>query len=159
MGVFDHLLDVAFEFGLLRFAKGHRLGRNHMHQRSPLNARENRRVELFRQSLIIGQDHPAAWSAQRFMCRRCGHMTMRKRRRIFPRRNQPRKMGHIAQNIGPHFIRDRPDCRKINNARNGRAARDDQLGFMFTGKAADLVIIDQIVLLAHAVLDGFKPFA
>jgi len=52
--VFNHLLDIGFEFGAQGFAKGHGFGCDHVHQGSPLNSREDRAVKFFGQGFIIG---------------------------------------------------------------------------------------------------------
>jgi hypothetical protein len=60
-GVVDDLLLVSLEARLQRFLEAHRLGRDHMHQRPALPAREHRRVEfLFEVRVALGQDQAAA---------------------------------------------------------------------------------------------------
>ena len=46
LGVLDHVLGVDLEVRTQRFGERHRLGRDHMHQRAALQAREDRRVHL-----------------------------------------------------------------------------------------------------------------
>src|SRR5205085_1019767 len=78
----DDILGVELERGLQRLAEGHRLGGDHMHQRTALHAGEDRRVDLLGEFLVIGEDHAAARTAQRLV-RRGGHdMRMRERRRM-----------------------------------------------------------------------------
>ena len=44
-------------------------------------------------------------------------------------------------------------------ARIGRAAGDDQLGPVLLGQPLDLIEVDQMIVLADAVLDRVEPFA
>ena len=48
---------------------------------------------------------------------------------------------------------------EIEMARIGRPAGDDQLGPMLLGQPLDLVEIDQMIVLAHTILDRVEPFA
>jgi hypothetical protein len=118
LGVGDHLLLIGAEFGPQRLAEGDRLGRDHMHQGPALDAGKDRRVELLRQRLVIGQDHPAARAAQRLVGGRGGHIDMREGRGVDARRDQPRIMGDIGQEPGADGIRDlaepaKSSCRGI----------------------------------------------
>ena len=68
-------------------------------------------------------------------------------------------MRNVGQNIGANLVRDFADLCKINGARDGGTASDDQFWFMFLGQGAHLVIVDQVVLLTYAILDCVEPFA
>ena len=59
VGVLHHLLLIDLELGRQRLAECHRLGRDHVHQRTALQAREDRRIDLL---FIVGrhQDDAAA---------------------------------------------------------------------------------------------------
>src|SRR3546814_20955578 len=64
-------LRIIRERRVQRFAEGHRLGRDHMFQRTTLDAGEDRRIELLGQHHVLGQDQTAAPPAQRlvrFLC-------------------------------------------------------------------------------------------
>ena len=69
------------------------------------------------------------------------------------------EMGHVDQQVGAHAVGDLAHFREVEDARNGRAARDQHLGLVFGGKGRDLVVIDLKILLAHAVLDRVEPLA
>ena len=159
LGVLDDLLDVGLELGLERFTKGHGLGRDHMHQRAPLNTREDGRVELFRQRFVVGQDHAAARTAQGFMCGGCRHMRMGEGGRVFARSDQTGKMGHVHLQVGTDHIGNLAHPLEVDLARNGGTTGDDQLGLVLFRERFDLVIVKLVVLFAHAVLDGIEPFA
>ena len=69
------------------------------------------------------------------------------------------KMRHIDQQIGANLISNRPEFGEINLARHSRTTCNDHFGFVLAGEGCDLIIIDQVVLLAHAILHWVKPFA
>ena len=64
--VVEHLLLVVLEFARLRFLEAHRLRRDHVHQRTALQTREDRRVDHFL-VLRVREDQPAARTAQRLV--------------------------------------------------------------------------------------------
>ena len=157
--VLDHLCLIGLEFRAQRLAKGHGLARDHMHQRATLNTGEDGGIEFLRQILVIGQDHAAARAAQGFVGGRCGDMGMREGRGVEARRHQTREMRHIDQQIGTDAIGNLAHFREIDDAGDGGPTGDDHLGLVFGSKARDLVIVQQVVLTAHAILDGVEPFA
>jgi hypothetical protein len=67
LGVLHDLGGVVLELRLQRFTEGHGLGGDHMHQRAALEAREDGRVELLGQVLVVGEDHAATRTAQRLV--------------------------------------------------------------------------------------------
>ncbi len=73
-------------------------------------------------------------------------------------RNQPREMGHIDHEIGPHAVGNVPEAFEINLTRIGRAPRDDQFGLMFLRQTFHLIEIDQVVVFTHVILNGIEPF-
>ncbi len=48
---------------------------------------------------------------------------------------------------------------EVEMARVGRAAGDDQLGPVLLRESLDLVEVDEVVVLADAILDRVEPFA
>ena len=54
---------------------------------------------------------------------------------------------------------DGAEAGKVDHPRDGRATGDDHLGLVFLGQRLDLVIVDQVVLPTHAVLDRVEPLA
>ena len=60
-------LRIGLELGPQRLAERHRLGGDDVHQRAALQAREDRRVDLLGDRLVVGQDHAAARAAQRLV--------------------------------------------------------------------------------------------
>ena len=158
-GVGDHRFRIGLEAGLQRFAERDRLGRDDVHQRPALQAREHRRIDLLGDRLVIGQHHAAARAAQGLVGGGGDDMGVAERGRMLARRDQPGKMGHVDEQIGSDLVADRAEAREIEEARIGRAAGDDQLGPMLPGEALDLVEIDQMVVAADAILDGVEPFS
>src|SRR5580704_18996626 len=82
LGVVGDLPRVKLELGPERLAEGDRLGRDHMHQRATLEARKYRRIDLFGDRLIVGENEPAARPAKSLVGRRGDDMGMRERRRM-----------------------------------------------------------------------------
>jgi len=80
LGIVRDLPCIDLEFGLERFTKSDSLGRDHMHQGATLKAREDRRVDLLGDRLVIGENQAAARAAQGFVGCRRHHMGMRERR-------------------------------------------------------------------------------
>ena len=64
IGIVDHLLCIGLEFRSQRFAEGHGLGGDDMHQRPALQAGEDRRVDLLGDFFVVAQDEAATRSAQ-----------------------------------------------------------------------------------------------
>ncbi len=88
-----------------------------------------------------------------------GDMGVRERAGVEARRHQAREMGHVDQQISAHAVGNRAHPGKVDHPRDGAAACDDHLGFVFAGQGLDLVVIQRQVLLAHAVLHGVEPLA
>ena len=80
--IVDDVLRVDLEIGAKGFAEGHGLGGDDVHQRTALEARKHRRVDLLRHVLVVGEDQAAARTAERLVGRRGHDMGMRKRRRV-----------------------------------------------------------------------------
>src|SRR5699024_6102982 len=66
--------------------------------------------------------------------------------------------GHEAGDVGgveheerPDFVGDLPERLRIDQARVGRGAGDDDLRSMFTGEVADLVVVDALIGRGDAV--------
>ena len=130
-----------------------------MHQRSALHSGEYRRIEFFRQFLVIGEDGAAARPAQRFV-RRCGHdMRMRQRARMRAAGNEAGKMRHVHHQIGTDFVGNVAEAAKVDDARIGRATGDDHLRMMLFGEPLNLIHVDEVIVAAHAVRHHLEPAA
>ena len=130
-----------------------------MHERATLNARENRRIKFFAQRLVIGQNQTAAGPAQGFM-RCCGdRMSIWQRTGMRTAGNKAGNMCHIDQQIGTHTVSNFAETGKIDDARIGRTARNDEFRLMLFCQSLNLVKINAMVIAAHTILHGIKPFA
>ena len=158
-GIGDDLRGIGLEFRLQCIAEGHSLGRDHMDQRAALQTREHRRVELFGERFVIGQDDPRTRPAQALVRGRGDDMGVREGRGVRAARNKAGKVRYIGEQIGAHFIGDFAEPGKVPVARVGSAAADDQLGLMLTGQGSDRVHVDLLVLGAHAIGDRLEPLA
>ena len=148
LGVFDDVLRVKLEVGPQRLAERHRLGGDDMHQRAALQAREDRRIDLLRQLLVVGEDEAAARAAQRLMRGRGHDMGMRERAGMHAARDEAGEMRHVDHEIGADLVGDLAEAREIDDARIGRAAGDDQLRPMLFGELRHLVHVDAVVVAA-----------
>ncbi len=156
--VIDHQLRVSLKLRLQGFAEGNSFGRNHMHQRAALKTGEHCRIDLFAQVGIGRKDHTAARAAQGFMGRRRHDMGVRHRVRVGTACNQTGEMGHIDHQVRADLIGNRPHPGKIDHARVGRAATDDNLRLMGDRQLFHFIVIDQLVLLTHLIANRLEPF-
>jgi hypothetical protein len=86
-------------------------------------------------------------------------MGMREGAGVQARGHQTGEMRHVDQEVSPHGIGDFPHLRKVDDARDGRAAGDDHLRLVLGRQGLDLVVIQPQVLLAHAILHRMEPLA
>ena len=154
-----NLFLVVFELGAQRLAESDSLGCDHVHQGAALNAREDGRVDLFRDIFVVGQDHATTRTAQGFVGGGGGHVGIGERAGVFTRSNQTGKVGHVDHQVGTNAVGDFAHLGEIHLTRDGRTTCDDQLGLVFGSQSLNLIIVDQAVLLAHAILNGVEPFA
>ena len=78
---------------------------------------------------------------------------------VLTRGNEARKVGHVHVQICANAIGDLAHAGKVDLAWNGRTARDDHFWLMLGRKGLHLIIVQQVVLFAHAVLNCVEPFA
>ena len=129
-------LRIGLELRPQRLAEGHRLGGDDMHQRAALQAREDRRVDLLGDVLVVGEDHAAARAAQRLVRGRGDDMGMRERRGMRAAGDQAGEMRHVDHQIGADLVGDLAEAREVPDARIGGAAGDDQLRLVLARRAA-----------------------
>ena len=157
--VLDHVVDIRLELGAQGLAKGHRLTRNHMHERTALRAGEHRLVNGAGKLVVVGEDKAAARAAQGLVARRGDDIGMRKGRRMRARRDQAGDMRHIYHEAGTHTMRDGCDALKIDSARVGGGASHDQRRVLGLGQSLELVIVDGLSLERQAVGNEVIQFA
>ena len=126
LGVLDHVLGVDLEVRPQRFGERHRLGRDHMHQGTALQAREDRRIQFLGERFVVAQDQAAARAAQRFVRGGGGDMGMRHRRSMDAAGDEAGEMRHVHQEIGADAVGDLAKTLEVPGTRIGRAAGDDQ---------------------------------
>jgi hypothetical protein len=132
---------------------------DHVHQGPALQAGEDRRIDLLGQFLVIGQDQPAAWAAQRLVGRRRHDVSVRERVGILARHDQAGIVGHVAHQQRADFVGDLAELLEIDLPRISRAAGDDHLRLLGAGDLGGLVIVDQVILDADAIGHGAEPLA
>ena len=150
--IFPHLLLVGFKFGGQRLAKAERLCRDDVHQRAALHTREYSAVDLGAQSLLA-ENQPAAGPAQRLV--RCGrdHIRIGDRAGMLAGGNQASDVRHINHEIRAYLLRNPGNPPKIDQARIGGGAGDNQLGPMLLCKRLQRLIVDGLRFALHAIGD------
>src|SRR5262249_23458270 len=126
---------------------------------SALKAGENCGIYLLRKFGIVGQDESAAGTAKGLVGRGCRDMGMRKRTWVNAARDEPSKMGHVHEQICADLIGDFPEALKVDDTGIGRSAGNDETRFVLSGEPRYLLIINNTVLTANAIMNGIKPFA
>ena len=159
LGVLDHVPGIDLEVRPQRFGERHRLGRDHMHQGTALQAREDRRVQLLGERFVVAEDQAAARPAQRFVRRGRGDVGVRHRRGMHATGDQTGEMRHVDQEIRADAVGDLAKALEIPGPRIGRAAGDDQLRLDLLGLPGHRVHVDELVLAPHRVVRGLEPFA
>ena len=149
----DHLLLIVHELRLHRFEEADGLGRDHVHQRAALHAREDTflsiaapyfsrariRPERGPRSVLCVVEVTISAYSHGFGCR--------------PAATRPEKCAMSTSRNRADGIGNLAEAREIDDARIGAAARDDHLRLVFFGQARHVVVIDALVFLAHAVGD------
>ena len=148
----DDLLLVGDERRLRRFLEAHRFGCDDVHQRTALHAGEHGAIEILC-VLLAAQHQTAPRSPQRLVGRRRDEVGVRDRAGMDAGRDEARDVGHVGEDRRADAIRRLPDACEIDDARIRAGADDDHLRTVFVGEAIDLVVVDPLVRLAHAVRD------
>ena len=66
-------------------------------------------------------------------------------------RDQTGDVRHVGEHRGADAIGGRANAREVDDARIGARADDDHLRPVLVGQAIELVVVDPLVVLAHAV--------
>ena len=152
-GVGDDLLLIVVELRLQRFLEAHRLGRDDVHQRPALDAGEHRAIEVLRRT-----------ARGRAPCRRAGRAAScaswsSRSRSAAPgsdarRRRRGRRCAPCRSSTSaPTSLADRADPREVDDARIGARADHDHLRLVLVREPLELLVVDPLVVLAHAVGD------
>ena len=124
-----------------------------------MNAGEDRGVKLLSECFVIRDNHTTTWTAKGLVrCSRC-NMGVWEGRRMLARCNETGKVRHVDVQVSANHIRNLTHTFKIDLARDCRTACNNHLWLMLFRERFDLIIVQQVVLLAHAILDCVEPFA
>ena len=96
-----------------------------MHERSPLDTRENHRVDQFAM-LLVGEDQPSPRPSQCLMGRARDEMGDADRARVETGRNGACNVRHIDEEVGACLIGYLPEFPEIYNPRVRARACNDQ---------------------------------
>ena len=114
----------------------HGLGGDDVHQRAALLAGEDRAVDLLRELLVVGQDHPAARAAERLVDRGRGHVRVLDRVRVLAGGDQAGEVRHVDHQLRVDRVGDLAEGGEVELPRVGRPAGDDHLRPVLVRRAA-----------------------
>ena len=137
---------------LHRFLEAHRLGRDDVHQRPALDAREHRAIEILL-VLRAAQDHAAARAAQRLVRGGGDEVGVRHRARVHVRGDQTGDVRHVGDDRRADRLADGADPLELDDARVGARADHDHLRLVLVRQPLELLVVDPLVVFAHAVGD------
>ena len=101
--------------------------------------------------LLAAQDHAAARPAQRLVRRRRDEVGVRHRARMDAGRDQAGDVRHVGDHGAPTRSADLADALEVDDARIGAGADHDHLRLVLVRQPLELVVVDPLVVLAHAV--------
>src|SRR5262249_45861976 len=151
-GVLHDLLLVLAPRGRGGLVKRDRLAGDDVHQRPALHAGHDGLVERLR---VLGpaQDHPAARPTKRLVRRGRNEVGDADGRGMQARRDEPGRVRDVGHECRADLARDLAERREVDGARERGAAGDDHLRPVLAGQVADLIQVDPLGVLAHAVRD------
>ena len=157
LGIVEHALLIGVELRAHRFLEAHGFCRNDMHQRAALVFRENAEIEFLVQFRIVahGQDQTTTRTTEGFVRGGGDDMRMREWIRIQTGSNKACHMGHVHQHFGAYAISNSAHTGKIDEARIGREAGDDDFRFVFVCQRFHLLVVNLAVIGLDAILHRF----
>jgi len=158
VGVLEHLLLVDLEAGLQRLVEGHRLGRDHVHQRAALDAGEDGAVDLLGNLLVVGHHDAPARAAQALVGGGGHHVGKRHRVGVHAGGDQPGVMRHVDHEVRADGLGHLRKALPVDAQAVGRGPGDDELGLVLVGQALHLVVVDRLVGV-QPVADDLEPLA
>jgi hypothetical protein len=123
-----------------------------VHQRPALQAREDGTVDRLR-VLLAAEDEAGARAGESLVRRRGDEVAVLGRVRVQPGGDEPGEMRHVAEQERADLVGDRAELPRLDRARVGRAAADDQLRPVLLGEREHLVVVDPHRLARDAVMD------
>jgi hypothetical protein len=134
-----------------------RLGGDRVQQRPALHAGEVRAVDGLC-VLLLAEDEAGPRPGQRLVRRRRDEVGVRHRVRVQPGGDEPGEVGHVGEKERADLVRDLAELVRLDGARVGRAARDDQLRPVLLREPQHLVVVhDHRVPLDAVVDDRVQP--
>ena len=139
-----NIFSIFLELRTQYLLEADRFGSDHMHQRSPLDSREYRLIQLvFLRKFLTGQDQAASWTSQRLMRGSRSHMRIGNWAGMLPGSHKPRNMGNIHHQIRAHLIRYLTEPLEINRSGIRAGACHNHLRPAFPGGALHLIVINE----------------
>ncbi len=123
--------------------EGHRLGRDHVLEGPTLETGEDGAIDVRRQ-LGPAQDGAAAGTAQGLVGGEGDHVGERRRIGVRSTRDEPGRMGGVAEEPGADLVGDRPEGLGVDGAGVGGGPGHDHLGTLGPGQLGDLVEVDAL---------------
>ena len=146
--IVDDVLLVHLELRLQCFLEADCLRRDHMHQRTSLDSREDRLVKVVLVCcFLIAENHSAARSAQSLVRGRCHDIRIRDRAWMKSRRNQTGDVRHVNHEHSTAGVRDLTEFLKVDRARVGTGTGNDHLRLALKGNLHHLVVIDESLVI------------
>ena len=158
LGVGDNLCRVELESIAERLTEAHCLGGDQVLERPSLDSRKHRAIEILG-VLLLAQDHPTAWPAQRLVRRGRDEVRHRTGIRMQPGCDQTRGMGDVGVHDGAHLVADLAHAPEVDMARVGRKADHDELRPVLAGDLGHRVVVEQLGLAVHTVGDDVVQLA
>ena len=153
-GVLHDLCLVILEFIVQRLSQRHCLGRDDVHQRAALGAREHGAVDLLRDLLVVGEDDAAAGSAHGLVGGHGDHVRVGQRVRMQSAGHQARDVRHIHHQIRAHTVGDLGKPRKIDDPGIRGCAGDDHLRLVLLRLLLHVIVVDESGLRVNSVKHG-----
>ena len=129
-----------------------RLRRDRVLERAALHAREDRTVDVLRE-LLLAEDEPRARSRERLVRGRGDEVAVRHRVGMQAGGDETREVRHVAHQQRVDLVGDLAEPVRLDRARIGGAAADDQLRPVLLREREHLVVVDERRLTLDAVAD------
>ena len=146
-----HLALVVAERLRHRDLEAGRLRGDRVLERTALHPREDRAVDRLR-VLLPAEDEAAARPGERLVRRRGDEVAVVDGVRVQPRGDEPGEVRHVAEEERADLVRDLAELPRLDGARIGAAAADDQLRAVLLRQLEDLVVVDDVRLARDAVV-------
>src|SRR6476661_1897532 len=158
LGVLDDLLGVGLVLRGGALLEVDRLRRDGVHLRTALHHREDGLVELGG-VLLLADQRTRARPAQHLVRREGDDVGVRHRAGDGLAGDEADEVGGVDPEDRPDLVGQPAEELEVDEAWDGRAAREDDLGAVLLGEALHLVVVDVLGLLVDAVVDGVEPLA